>query len=199
LLLAAVAKHRLLTPSAGVNAVQAGLGRSVGNWPDAAIARLRPDPPPGPMMNLPWSLANALIWYWPEEKVFVGSPLRVLPAGLPRRCLAIGARRRRPRSPAARARDPVDPRRALRIARRPPARALLASGAWEPVYADSLVVALVRRSAATEGYRATHRFAPAPDPPDLVPGPPALRARQRGCYEAIVRLCSRGAPAAGPH
>jgi hypothetical protein len=197
-LLLTVAKNRLLARSYGQTVIQLGVGRTVGNWPDAAIARLRADPPPGPMMNLPWSLANALIWYWPERKVFVDPRFE----SYPRDFLVDALRSVHDDAVLDRVLGEHGIQWILGEHCGSPAAGrlapLLASGEWQPVYADSLVVALVRRSAATEGYRAAHAFAPSPDPPDLASGPPALRARQRGCYQEIVRLCRR-APGGGPH
>src|SRR5438552_18099246 len=50
--------HRWLERSPEIGGTQPGLGRSAGDWPDTAIAALKADPPPGRMMNIPWSIAN---------------------------------------------------------------------------------------------------------------------------------------------
>jgi hypothetical protein len=50
-------------------AVQPGIGRAVGEWPDATIAYLEAHPQDGPMFNIGWGAANVLIWE--EFEVFV--------------------------------------------------------------------------------------------------------------------------------
>ena len=59
---------RLTAPVAYLS-TQAGLGRSHGEWADAALAYLDAHPPPGRMLNVGWATGNALIWG--EQAVFV--------------------------------------------------------------------------------------------------------------------------------
>jgi hypothetical protein len=186
--------HRWWHPAVGIGGAQAGLGRTEGDWPDAAIRALKPDPPPGRMMNMPWSFANDLIWDWPEQPVFVDPRFEAYP-----RAFLVDAL-------ASRFDDGVLDR--LIATHRPgwlfvehcaaPERdrvAHLLRGAWQVTYADVQAVVLVPATPGTEAYRARHPFAPAAEPPGLVSRPPGRRARQRLCYARILGTLGYGAEA----
>jgi hypothetical protein len=183
-LTAAVLQHRWIAPPSTVYGTQAGLGRSEGDWPAAAIAALRPDPPPGPMMNLSWPLANDLIWDWPERPVFVDPRFEAYP----RSFLVDALASRTSDAVLARLIDVHRPGWILAEHCLGPERdrvaALMRGGQWQATYADAQVVALV--GPRSEDYRARHRFAPARDPAGLVSAPLARRARQRLCYGRLL-------------
>jgi hypothetical protein len=182
----AVLWHHWLNVTPTIGGSQPGLGRSEGDWPDAALATLKADPPPGRMMNLSWSAANGVMWDWPEQPVFVDPRFEAYP-----RSFLIDAMK-------SRSDDAV---LARLIARHRPSwlyvehcsrleRARIAhlvrGGGWQLTYADPLIAVLVARTPATEAYRARHPFAPAPEPPGLVRAPAGRRARQRLCFGSLL-------------
>ena len=136
-------------------------------------------------MNFPWSFANALVWGWPEQPVFVDGRFEAYPRPFLIESLdslrddaALGRllARYRPSwifaqhcAPAFRAR----------------LRSLVAGGRWVASYADAQAVVLVGRE--TE-YANRHPFSPPADPAGLLPAPPARRARQRLCYAQLLAL-----------
>jgi hypothetical protein len=182
----AVLLHRWIAPSSDLYGTQAGLGRSDGDWPLAAIAALKPDPPPGQMLNLSWELANDVILDWPERPVFVDPRFEAYPR--PFLIESLAART----SDAALARliDAHHPGWILADHCLGPERervaALVRSGQWQVTYADAQTVALVSRTPRSEAYRASHLFAPVREPAGLVRAPAARRARQRLCYGRLL-------------
>jgi hypothetical protein len=178
--------HRWLSPSTGLGGVQAGLGRSEGDWPDAAIAALKADPPPGHLMNLPWESANALIWAWPEEPVFVDPRLEAYP----RAFLVDAFRSRHDDAVLGRLLAHYRPSWIFATHCASPERARIAhlvkGGGWQVTYADVSAVALVSRSDRTAAYRGSHAFVPAREPPGLLAHPAGRRARQRVCYARLI-------------
>jgi hypothetical protein len=178
--------HRWLAPPTALYGTQAGLGRSQGDWPDAAIAALKADPPPGPMMNLSWPLANDLIWDWPQLPVFVDPRFEAYPRPFLVEALAS-------RTDDAAVRRLIEAHHPSWILaehclgpERDRAVTLVKGGQWQVTYADAQVVALVIRSPRTEAYRASHLFAPAREPAGLVRAPLPRRARQRLCYGRLL-------------
>jgi hypothetical protein len=177
--------HRWLRPSSALGDVQAGVGRSQGEWATAAIATLRAEPPPGRMMNIPWTSGNQLVWEWPEEAVFVDPRFE----GYPRPFLidVLAARRDdgvldrliATHDPSWIYLDHCTPLERQRLAH------LTRTGEWQPTYADPQVLVLVQRSPATASYRARHPLVAARDPAGLV-ATPARRARQRLCYAQLL-------------
>jgi hypothetical protein len=187
--------HRWVQPPAEIGGVQPGLGRSAGDWPDAAIAAVRSDPPPGRMMNMPWSLANAVIWQWPEQAVFVDPRFESYP-----RAFLVDA--------VVSLSNDATLARLLREYRidwifaehcdeglRARLIALVGGGGWQITYADARTAVLVRVAAATAAYRARHDFSGAQAPGDLVAAPAARRARQRLCYAGLLQALGRKGPA----
>jgi len=182
----AVLLHRWIAPPAGLYGTQAGLGRSEGDWPAAAIAALAPDPPPGQMLNLSWPLANDLLWDWPGLPVFVDPRFEAYPRPFLIEALAsrtsdaaLGRLIEAHRPDWILAEHCLGPERER-------AAALVRGAEWQVTYADAQVVALVSRSPRSEAYRARHQFAPAREPPGLVRSPLARRARQRLCYGRLL-------------
>jgi hypothetical protein len=168
-----------------VGDTEAGLGRSAGDWLDAPVATLRADPPPGRMMNVPYELANALIWSWPEQPVFVDPRFEAYPRRFLADCIASY------RDDAVMDRliaqhEPgwilgghcrgVQRERLVRLARDP---------RWQLTYADAAALVLVRRTPEAAPYLARHPFRPADDPADLVTDW-RRRAAQRLCYARLL-------------
>jgi hypothetical protein len=181
----AVLYHRWLHPTVGIGGAQAGLGQSEGDWPHAAVAALKPDPPPGQMMNLSWSFANDLIWEWPEQPVFVDPRFEAYPRAFLVEALAsrhsdevLGRLLARYR-PGWLFVEHCAPSERARVA------TLVSGGHWQVTYADVQTVVLVSRSPRSEEYRARHPFAPASEPPGLSIVP-LRRARQRLCYAQLL-------------
>jgi hypothetical protein len=194
-LVLAVVKHRWLTPPATLLETQAGLGRTQGDWPDAALAALKPDPPPGRMMNVSWPFANDLIWDWPEQPVFVDPRFEAYP----RDFLVDAMRSRHDDAVMARLIDTYRPGWLFVDHCFAPERArvahLVRGGGWQVTHADVMAVALVPRTPVTENYRARHPFSPDQAPAGLVASPPARRARQRLCYGRLLAALGFTRPA----
>lgn len=172
--------HRWVRPPKVLGGTQPGLGRSLGDWPDAALAFLASAPPPGEMMNMPWSLANGVLWRLPNCKPFVDSRFEAYPRDFLVDCIASYQ-------------DPseldglideyrptwifVDHRVAGVLER---AVQLYQAGGWALVYADSQTMILVRECELTAEYVSAQRIGAADiEPRDLLPNPRDLRARQR--------------------
>jgi hypothetical protein len=135
--------------------VQFGVGRSVGEWADDAIAFLRAFPPPGRMLNMPWASGNALIWGLPEQPVFVDARLESYPWSFLRDVMDSYHDEVR----LAALLDRYQPTWILAETATPTIRARLATLAgqgWQPVYRDARIVILVRPGSATAAYRAAH-------------------------------------------
>ena len=179
--------YRWVEPPLALGGTQPGLGRSIGDWPDRAIAFLKASPPPGRMMNMPWSLADALIWSLPEVPVFVDPRLESYPRDFLVDCMASY------KSDAVLDRLIGDYDITWIIAshrntdvRERTAR-LVESGTWLPVYADTGWWILVKKTPDTRAYIRGHPVVLADlDPPDLVPRPAVLRARQRICFADLL-------------
>jgi hypothetical protein len=163
---------------------EVGLGRSTSGWLDAPLAALRADPPPGRMMNVPYEVANALMWSWPEQPVFVDPRFEAYPRRFLLDCIASydddAAMQRlidahRPSWILGTHCTGRQGERLLRLAR---------SGQWAPTYADSETVVLVRVSPETAAYRARHPFTPPASPADLLSD--GRRTGQRLCYARVL-------------
>jgi hypothetical protein len=175
-LMTAIVFHRWIRPSRQLGGVQAGLGRSEGDWPDASVAAVKAAPPPGPMMNIPWSFANALIWDWPEQPVFVDPRFEAYPRPFLVQSMAalvddgaLDAQVARHRPGWIFAQHCTAAFRA-RIAH-------LAARGWRVTHADVQAVVLVPASPGP-------RFVPAQEPVGLGTG--LRRARQRLCYARLL-------------
>lgn len=178
--------HRWVAPPPALGGTQPGLGRSLGDWPDGAVAFLRTHPPPGRMLNLPWSLGSPLIWELPDQPVFVDARLEAYPRDFLVECMAaerddaVLARqieRDQPGWIIANHRDADVRARALH---------LLAGGAWACVHADTLTLVLVRESPENQRYLADRRLTAADlAPHDLLAAPEALRALQRAHFDTL--------------
>jgi hypothetical protein len=193
-LAASVVNKRWIDPPLALGGTQPGVGRSLGGWADDAIAFLRANPPPGRMMNMPWSSGNVLIWGLPEQPVFVDPRFESYPHAFLREVV-----------------DGYhdDARLAAMIGRYQPtwifgeyARrgvgdrlVTLVRQGWAPVYLDSAIVILVRPGADTEAYRAAHRVdLTRAGPPDLLPGPLDLRAEQMAQFTRFVQALRSSGP-----
>jgi len=171
---------RWVEPPMVLGGTQPGLGRSVGDWPDGAIAFLKQSPPPGRMMNMPWSLADALIWELPEIPVFVDPRLESYPREFLIDCMASY------KDDAvldrlihqydvdwiiANHRDADVRERVCRLTQ---------TDDWSIVYADTGWMIIVRQSALTSAYLSDHSLGLDDiEPIDLLDRPAQLRARQR--------------------
>jgi hypothetical protein len=178
--------QRWLRPAPVLGGTQAGLGRSRGDWPASAVAFLRTHPPPGRMLNLPWSLGSPLIWELPDQPVFVDARLEAYPRAFLVRCMAAEQDQQvlgeliteydatwivaNHRDPAVRARI----------------TALYQTGDWTCVHADTLTVILVRDDPDTRAYRERHALTDLPErPADLVVGSESLQSLQMAHYARL--------------
>jgi hypothetical protein len=191
----AVLYHRWLAPATALGGAQAGWGQSDGDWPSAAIATLAPDPPPGPMMNLPWTLANDIIWDWPARPVFVDPRFE----SYPREFLIDALASRGDDAVLDRLIATFQPGWVFADHCLGPERAriahLLEGGDWVVTYADVQTVVLVNRTDQSADYRARHAFTPARLPAGLSGESPARRARQRLCYARLLGMLGFSRPA----
>lgn len=187
---------RWIAPPLILGGSQPGLGRSLGDWPDAAISFLRAHPLEGTMFNLPWSTADALVWGLPGVPVFVDPRFEAYPRDFLNACLSA------PHDDAVLGRllDQHRPgwvfadHRHRGVLDR--AEGLLASGRWRPVYVDSQALILVAAPPMTAG-AAGATLAYSLDPSDLLTGPPELRCRQRIAYARVIGVLE-GPDAAAP-
>jgi hypothetical protein len=182
----AVLQQRWLHPPQSLDGTESGVGRSEGDWPDAALAALRTDPPPGNMMNLPWYSGNALILSWPEQPVFVDPRFEAYPRDFLLKALAsrrddavLGRLLANYRPGWMFVEHCTDLERA-RVAH------LVEGGHWQLTYADVRALVLVNRSPRSEAYRARHPFTPPREPDGLVPARGPRRALQRVCYARLM-------------
>jgi len=181
----AIVHHRWMVAPARVGDTEAGLGRAAGGWLDAPVAALRGDPPPGRVMNVPYELANALLWSWPEQPVFVDPRFEAYPRPFLSDCIASY------RDDAVMERLIAEHRPGWILgghctgAQRERLVRLARSGQWQPTFADSETVVLVRRTPEAAAYLARHAFAPDAQPPDLVADAPR-RSGQRLCYARLL-------------
>jgi hypothetical protein len=175
--------YRWVAPPPVLGGSQPGLGRTLGDWPDSACAFVARHPPPGRMMNMPWSLGNPIAWLLPGKPVFVDSRFESYPRSFLMTCiescqsdkaLAGLIEQWRPGWIFA------DHRPAGVLAR---VRHLLSGGQWLLAYVDCRTIVLVSNDARGHSYLAslgtdTQRDEPA----DLLVDRPALAARQRIAY-----------------
>jgi hypothetical protein len=182
--------HRWVRPALALDGTQFGLGRALGGWADAATDFVRRAPPPGPMLNMPWTTGNVLLWGVPEQPVFVDPRFESYPHAFLRAAadaysddakLAALIERYRPGWIFAEHHG-VEVRARL--------VALVRAG-WAPVYVDTDHLVLVRPGAEAADYVAAHRIDLARAvPADLIAGhgPRAfLRAQQRARFAALMR------------
>ncbi len=172
--------HRWVRPPRVLGGTQPGLGRSLGDWPDAATAFLASSPPPGEMMNMPWSLANGVLWRLPHRKPFVDSRFEAYPRGFLVDCIESY----RDASVLNALLDEYRPtwifadHRVAGVLER--AVQLYRAGGWALVYADSQSIIIVRECQRTAKYVSARRIDAADlKPHDLLQDPRDLRARQR--------------------
>jgi hypothetical protein len=141
---------------------QPGIGMALGVWPTKATEFLKGYPPPGRMLNIPWYTANWLIWdLYPYHRVFVDPRFEAYPRGFlvdsieaekDDALLANEISRYQPNWIVAEVR-----RREIqqRVAN------LLRKGEWVLVYADTVLMVLVRNTAESAPYIAAHQLDPA--------------------------------------
>jgi hypothetical protein len=156
-----------ISPARTLGRIQAGIGRTLGDWPDKAIEFLRASPPPGRMMNLSWYSGNALIWgLYPEHRVFVDPRFEAYPRSFLLSAIGsyqddIGLGRMIDRYHP----DWIVAELRLQEVRKR-AAALIRSKLWSLVYADTVFMILVRESPGNAEYLAAHRISPT----DISPG-----------------------------
>jgi hypothetical protein len=188
LLCATILYHRWVAPPLELKGTQPGLGRTRGDWPDHALHAVRAAPPPGRMMNMPWSFASPIIWFAPELPTFVDARFETFPRRFLLDAIAsydddrVLGRLIAEHRPSWIFAEHCFPHVRARL------RRLLRQGEWLPTYADALAVVLVRRSPATATYLERHhlRAPPGTDPRNLLHEPAGLRAQQRACYGALL-------------
>lgn len=182
-----VVYHRWIDPPMILGGTQPGVGRSRGDWPDAAIDFIRTAPPPGRMMNMPWSLANSVIWNQPAQPPFVDSRFEAYPRAFLVDCVrsyaddAVLDRLIREHGPTWIWAD----HRVKGV--RPRLIRLLRDRHWVPVYMDSQTLIAVRPCEQTSDYLDRREAQTVGgDPADLLSDPPHLRARQRVHYARLL-------------
>ena len=197
LLLSGVVIHqRWIDPPVILGGTQPGLGRTTGDWPDAAIGFLNRVPPPGRMLNLPWSAGNAVIWGLPHTPTFVDPRFESYPRMFMQDCVA-ASRRDCVLDRLIRDHDITwvfAEHRVDGVLDR--VVHLLRTDDWDVVSADSQTIVLVRRLFTTQPYRdAVRPQGPASwtvvgqDPADLlINGPAALRVPQRLAYARLLSV-----------
>ena len=179
--------YRWVRPSPALAGLQPGLGRAVGGWAEAATDFLRGAPPPGRMLNIGGGLGDDVIFWLPGVPVFVDSRLESYPPEFLRAVLAAETSD----AELGKLIERYDAQWVLADHTRPDRRervlGLLKAG-WQPVYADSATIVLVRPTAATEAYRRAHAVDLARvEPGDLVAAPADLR----NSSSVTSRPCSR--------
>jgi len=204
LILTGVIIHqRWIAPPMVLGGTQPGLGRTIGDWPDAASHFLSQSPPPGRMLNLPWSLGNSIIWDLPEIPTFSDPRFESYPRCFLLDCIA-----------ASKSNDVLNrlirdhdiqwiyaDHRAPGVLHRLPA--LCSGGEWRIVHADSQTAVLIRDCFKARDYLASlgprQWSALACDPADLLAEPVQLRVRQRLAYARLLAALHHDSQAAGQY
>jgi hypothetical protein len=190
LLAASAIDHRWVRPALALDGTQSGFGRSLGGWADAATDFLRRAPPPGHMLNLPWTTGDVLLWNVPEQPVFIDPRFESYPHEFLREAVDAYTDDRKLAALIERYDAGWIFAEHHGVAVRARLVALVRAG-WAPVYVDSDHLILVRPGSAGEAYVATHRIDLGRAlPEDLIEGngPRALlRAQQRGRFAALMR------------
>jgi len=185
-----IVHQRWIAPPMILGGTQPGLGRSLGDWPEVASQFLRRSPPPGKMLNMPWSLGNSVIWDLPDIPTFVDPRFESYPRCFLLDCIA-----------AAKSDDVVNrlirdhdihwvyaEHRSSGILQR--VSALVTTDDWRIVHADSQTAVLVRNRLFAREYLdsvASHEWSPnSHDPADLLAAPSDLRIRQRLAYARFL-------------
>lgn len=186
--------YRWLHPSYGMESVvQPGIGRSLGQWPDASIDFLKNDLPPGNMINLSWYSGNILIWeLYPRAKVFVDPRFESYPREFLVKVIAAEESDDLLGELIA-TYDPtwmVGEVRLESVQKR--AAHLLATREWQLVFVDPVFFVLVRATPETREYLERHaREVEQNEPVGFVTGPPNLLEEQlrrvAGFYRTIGR------------
>lgn len=191
LILAGVVIHqRWIAPPIVLGGTQPGVGRSIGDWPSSATAFLAQSPPPGKMLNLPWSLGNSVIWDLPMIPTFVDPRFESYPRCFMLDCIA-SVHSDDVLSRLLRDHDiqwVYADHRSPGVLHRLPA--LCAGGEWRLVHADSQTAVLIHDCMKTRDYLASlgprKWSADTCDPADLVAAPNGLRIRQRLAYARFL-------------
>lgn len=171
---------RWVAPSRVLGGTQPGIGKSLGVFPDPAIAFLKAHPPPGRVLNLGWYAGNMLIWdLYPAQRVFVDPNFEAYP----REFLLASIRAIDDDAQLDRLIDEWEPGWIVAEVRLPGAREraarLLREGGWALVHADTVWMILVRVSPASAEYIAKHRLdAASIAPADLLEDDPELLVLQ---------------------
>jgi hypothetical protein len=191
--------HRWVRPTLTLDGTQFGLGRSLGGWADAATDFLRRAPPPGHMLNMPWTTGDVLLWGVPEQPVFVDPRFESYPHSFLREAVAAYTDDRKLATLIERYHAGWIFAEYQGAAVRARLVALVRAG-WAPVYLDSDHLILVRPGPEGAAYAAAHRIdLERALPVDLIEGggPRAfLRAQQRGRFAALMRDLGYGGRAA---
>jgi hypothetical protein len=147
------------------------------------------------MLNMAWTSGNALIWDLPGQPVFVDPRFESYPHPFLREAFDAYLDDAKLAALIERHGATWIYAEHFRPAVRARAVALLGRG-FSPVYVDSDHLVLVRDAPETAAYRAAHPvdFARA-EPGDLLPGPPVLRAQQRGRFARLLRAVGQDARA----
>ncbi len=177
---------RWIHPTHILGGSQFGIGKTVGAWPDEAIAFLKQNLPPGKMINLSWYSGNALIW-----ELNGRSPVFVDPRfeAYPRSFLIDALAAENDATTLDRLMDEYRPGWFVGELRVPGVRSQMArlylEGEWEFVHIDPILAIMVKRDAEQSDYLAEHRIDPSKiEPASLLRDHPELLAQQQ------IRLAS---------
>jgi hypothetical protein len=178
--------HRWIAPPMQLGGTHPGIGRTLGDWPDAAIAALKAAPPPGRMMNLTWFAASPLIWEAPKLPPFVDPRFEAFPRPFLEKVIRsyddddLLGRLIRKHRPGWIYAEHCVPNVRARLAH------LARQRAWVPTYVDAQILVLVRRSPETAAYRAAHALAAPEESPRNLVAHAGLRAQQLACYAGAL-------------
>jgi len=180
--------NRWVRPPLALGGTQPGTGQSLGDWPHGAIAFIRENPPPGNLMNLPWSLGSPLIWELPKHPIFVDARLEAYPRDFLVDCMAA----ERDATVLNRLLDQYEPTWIIANHRDHDVRVRmierLQSAQWSCVYADTLSLILVREIPSTQDYLRGKRIKPSEfQPADVLSRPLELRRLQLEHFERLIK------------
>lgn len=177
----AILQVRWLTPSRVLGGTQPGIGLALGVWPQHAIRFIKENPPPGRMINMTWYAGNPLIMeLFPSHPVFVDPRFETYPRSFLLKTIR-AAEDIHVLYDLISQYNPSWMVAELRVGKvRKIAAQLIKEGTWIPVFADTVLLVLVKNSPKNQEYIASYsldlkNFSP----PDFLEAEPDLLALQQ--------------------